>query len=141
MVASTAEASSTVAASPPSVHSLNHKGCSAAHWAASGGDLDVCRALAEIHGVDFATANSEGNTPLTKAIEHGREPVVEWLLTSGRCEQAVAKAAGYAARLAARHSADESTNEISELMQSYLLAQYYLRLQLHNGSGEVGGSA
>ena len=46
---------------------------------------------------------------------------------SGRCEPAVAEAAGYAARLAARHhSADDVTDRISELLQSYLLAQYLL---------------
>uniref|UniRef100_A0A7S0NRB7 Uncharacterized protein n=1 Tax=Calcidiscus leptoporus TaxID=127549 RepID=A0A7S0NRB7_9EUKA len=109
------------------MHALNSKGCSAAHWAASGGDLAVCRLLAETRGVDFSAPNLEGNTPLTKAIEHQRAPVVQWLLESGRCGAAVTDAAGYAARLAARHSADATTNEISELMQSYLLARYYLR--------------
>ena len=109
------------------VHALNERGCSAAHWAASGGDLSTCQCLAEAHGVDFARRNREGNTPLTKAIEHGREDVVRWLLTSGRCEEAVGEAAGYAARLAARPSADDATHRISECLQSYLLAHYYLR--------------
>lgn len=112
---------------------LNAKGCSAAHWAASGGDLAVCRLLAEEHGLDFARANHEGNTPLTKAIEHGREDVVTWLLQSGRCEAAwrqigepsVSDAAGYAARLATRHSADATTARIAETLQAYLLAAYH----------------
>jgi ankyrin repeat protein len=109
------------------MRALNHKGCSAAHWAASGGDLETCIALAEEYGVDFSEPNIEGNTPLTKAIEHGREPVVTWLLTSGRCETAVGEAAGYAARLAARHSADDVTERVSELLQSYLVARHYLQ--------------
>jgi ankyrin repeat protein len=41
-----------------SVHSLNYKGCSAAHWAASGGNLDVCRYLANEHQV---TAQLDSN--------------------------------------------------------------------------------
>mgnify|MGYP006089661207 CR=1 FL=1 len=126
------------AVSSLSIHAINSKGCSAAHWSASGGDLEVCRALAEVHGVDFSKENLEGNTPLTKAVEHGREDIVMWLLTSGRCEEAVAEAAGYAARLAARHSADDTTERISELMQCYLLAQHYLTLgQPLSGDEEV----
>ena len=119
----------SVDAASRTMRSLNARGCSAAHWAASGGDLDTCMFLAEQHGVDFAALNSEGNTPLTKAIEHGREPVVQWLLTSGRCEAAVGEAAGYAARLAARHSADDVTERISELLQCYLVARHYLEQQ------------
>jgi len=40
-------------------HKLNLKGCSAAHWAASGGDLAVCRLLAEDYEVDFSVPNLE----------------------------------------------------------------------------------
>ena len=54
---------------------------------------------------------------------------VRWLLVSGRCEHTLAEAAGYAARLAARHAAEDTTDRISEMMQSYLLAQYYLKQQ------------
>ena len=50
------------------------------------------------------------------------EPVVRWLLESSRCETAVADAAGYAARLAARHSADSTVERISEMMQCYLVS-------------------
>ena len=80
------------------VAALNHKGCSAAHWAASGGDRAVCSLLGEELGLDFATPNGEGNTPLTKAVEHRREDVVRWLLESGRCEATVFDAAGYIPR-------------------------------------------
>lgn len=121
------------------VHALNAKGCSAAHWAASGGDLAVCRLLADECGVDFSASNFEGNTPLTKAIEHGREDVVLWLLQAGRCERGrgVADAAGYAARLSMRRSATDATHRISEAMQSYLLAMYYLRRAAE--ARDVGG--
>ena len=54
---------------------------------------------------------------------------VRWLLVSGRCEHTLAEAAGYAARLAARHAAEDTTDRISEMMQSYLLAQCYLTQQ------------
>ena len=54
---------------------------------------------------------------------------MQWLLTSGRCEAAVGEAAGYAARLAARHSADDVTERISELLQCYLVARHYLEQQ------------
>ena len=54
---------------------------------------------------------------------------MRWLLVSGRCEHTLAEAAGYAARLAARHAAEDTTDRISEMMQSYLLAQYYLKQQ------------
>ena len=110
------------------MQALNYKGCSAAHWAASGGDLPTCVALAEVYGVDFALANVEGNTPLTKAIEHGREEVVQWLLTSGRTEAAIGAAAAYAARLSARFGANDTTHRISEMLQAYLVARHYLRV-------------
>ena len=44
----------------------------------------VCRALAEVHGLSFSERNHEGNTPLSKAIEHRREHIVTWLLTATR---------------------------------------------------------
>ena len=77
----------------------------------------------------FSHANDEGNTPLTKAVEHGREEVLEWLLTSGRCEADVGAASAYAARLAARHAADDATCRISEKLQAYLVARHYLERQ------------
>ena len=57
----------------------NRNGCTVAHWAASGGNVHVCRYLAEIVGVDFSVANHGGNTPLTHAVAFGRTAVVEWL--------------------------------------------------------------
>jgi len=57
----------------------NRNGCTVAHWAASGGNLEVCKYLAEVVGVDFFAPNRGGNTPLTHAVAFGRADVVEWL--------------------------------------------------------------
>ena len=58
----------------------NRNGCTVAHWAASGGSLEVCRYLADTMEVDFSVPNHGGNTPLTHAVAFGRSDVVEWLL-------------------------------------------------------------
>lgn len=58
----------------------NRNGCTVAHWAASGGNLQVCQYLAEIIQVDFSEPNRGGNTPLTHAVAFGRKDIVEWLL-------------------------------------------------------------
>lgn len=57
----------------------NRNGCTVAHWAASGGNLQVCKYLAEVVGVDFFVPNYGGNTPLTHAVAFGRLDVVQWL--------------------------------------------------------------
>lgn len=57
----------------------NRNGCTVAHWAASGGNLEVCKYLGEIVGVDFFVPNHGGNTPLTHAVAFGRLDVVQWL--------------------------------------------------------------
>jgi ankyrin repeat protein len=57
----------------------NRNGCTVAHWAASGGNLECCRYLHETIGVDFSQPNNGGNTPLTHAVAFGRADVVEWL--------------------------------------------------------------
>ena len=54
----------------------NRNGCTVAHWAASGGNLEVCQYLADIVGVNFFTPNHGGNTPLTHAVAFGRVEVV-----------------------------------------------------------------
>lgn len=78
----------------------NHNGCTVAHWAASGGNLDgaypvhsqgylmlvcsscgkVCKYLADTFKVDFSIPNHGGNTPISHAVAFGRNKVVEWLL-------------------------------------------------------------
>ncbi len=57
----------------------NRNGCTVAHWAASGGNVDVCRYLHEVLQVDFSVSNHGGNTPLTHAVAFGRSEVVKWL--------------------------------------------------------------
>ena len=57
----------------------NRNGCTVAHWAASGGNLEVCKYLAEVAHVDFSVPNNGGNTPLTHAVAFGRAEVVSWL--------------------------------------------------------------
>jgi ankyrin repeat protein len=58
----------------------NRNGCGVEHWSSSGGNLEVCRYLAEVCNVDFTTPNYGGNTPLTHAVAFGRTDVVNWLL-------------------------------------------------------------
>ena len=58
----------------------NRNGCSVAHWAASGGNIEVCRYLHSIANVDFTVTNYGGNSPLSHAVAFGRTNVVEWLL-------------------------------------------------------------
>ena len=57
----------------------NRNGCTVAHWASSGGNLEVCQYLAEKVGIDFSLPNHGGNTPLTHAVAFGRVEVVQWL--------------------------------------------------------------
>jgi ankyrin repeat protein len=57
----------------------NRNGCSVAHWAASGGDLDVCKYLAEVVNVNFFEPNHGGNTPLAHAVAFGRAEVVNYI--------------------------------------------------------------
>jgi ankyrin repeat protein len=58
----------------------NRNGCSVAHWAASGGNVEVCQYLHDVANVDFTRANYGGNTPLSHAVAFGRTAVVDWLL-------------------------------------------------------------
>ena len=57
----------------------NRNGCTVAHWAASGGDLEVCKYLHGIARVDFSVENYARNTPLSHAVAYGRYDVVKWL--------------------------------------------------------------
>ena len=58
----------------------NRNGCTVAHWAASGGSLEVCQYLAKTAKLDFRVQNDNGNTPLSHAVAFGRTSVVQWLL-------------------------------------------------------------
>jgi len=57
----------------------NRNGCTVAHWAASGGNLEVCKYLFNCVGVDFEVPNDAGNTPLSHAVAYGRIDVIKWL--------------------------------------------------------------
>lgn len=57
----------------------NQNGCSVAHWAASGGSLEICQYLHDVVGVNFFEPNHGGNTPLTHAVAFGRVDVARWL--------------------------------------------------------------
>jgi ankyrin repeat protein len=61
----------------------NRNGCTVAHWASSGGNLEVCKYLADVVGVDFFLPNHGGNTPLTHAVAFGRVEIVQWLKDQG----------------------------------------------------------
>ena len=67
-------------------HGVNRNGCTVAHWASSGGNVEVCKYLHEVVGVDFGQSNYGGNTPLTHAVAFGRADVVQWLRSSLRTE-------------------------------------------------------
>lgn len=62
----------------PSDNSVMYKG-TCAHWAASGGNLEICQYLKTIVNVNFFQANHGGNTPLTHAVAFGRLEIVKWL--------------------------------------------------------------
>ena len=72
-------------------NTANRNGCTVAHWAASGGNVEVCKYLAEIAGVDFSIPNNGGNTPLTHAVAFGREEVVAWLRETLHSDEAFAE--------------------------------------------------
>lgn len=58
----------------------NRNGCSVAHWAASGGNLEICKYLHNVVGVEFVNVqNHAGNTPLSHAVAYKRVDVVRWL--------------------------------------------------------------
>jgi len=57
----------------------NRNGCSVAHWAASGGNLELCKYLHSTQNIDFSEGNYAGNTPLSHAVAYGRNDVVKWL--------------------------------------------------------------
>lgn len=61
-------------------HFCNKDGCSSAHWAAAGGNVDVCKYLYEEVGVDFDEPDNSGKVPLNHAIDYGHDDVVKWIL-------------------------------------------------------------
>eukprot|EP00658_Telonema_sp_P-2_P047228 TRINITY_DN3580_c0_g6_i1.p1 TRINITY_DN3580_c0_g6~~TRINITY_DN3580_c0_g6_i1.p1 ORF type:complete len:416 (-),score=61.25 TRINITY_DN3580_c0_g6_i1:121-1368(-) len=64
----------------------NHWGCNCSHWAAMSevGEMvsvEMCRLLHDEVGVGFGKPQSEGHTPLDKAVLRGNSGVVRWLLS------------------------------------------------------------
>ena len=93
----------------------NRNGCTVAHWAASGGNLQVCQYLAETVGVDFTEPNYGGNTPLAHAVAFGRTNVVEWLRNDICADENDAMAAELAAKFAGWKEGDFNRKEIVKL--------------------------
>lgn len=59
----------------------NRNDASVAHWAAAGGNLDMCRYLYDEFGVRFDEKDKEGNNPLHHAVSSSHHDVSEWLIT------------------------------------------------------------
>lgn len=93
----------------------NRNGCTVAHWAASGGNLEVCKYLADVVGVDFSVPNYGGNTPLTHAVAFGRVDVVQWLRGVGREEDSIA--ASLAEDFCVWTEGDEKRKQVLTLFQ------------------------
>ena len=89
----------------------NRNGCSVAHWAASGGNLAVCKYLYE-KGVDFDVVNHAGNSPLCHAVAYGREEVVFWLNNVVGASQ---EAKELATKFATWMDGDESRKQVLNL--------------------------
>jgi hypothetical protein len=62
-------------------HKVNQKGGNVAHWAAAGGNLDVCRFLHDELSVNFNEECEECNTPLYYAELCGHDDVAKWIKT------------------------------------------------------------
>lgn len=93
----------------------NRNGCTVAHWASSGGDLSVCRYLAETVGVDFTQPNFGGNTPLTHAVAFGRTDVTKWLRNNICADDDDAVAADLAATFVGWSDGDRNRKEVLSL--------------------------
>jgi ankyrin repeat protein len=59
-----------------------HGHCIQAHWAAAGGDINICRYLYNELGLGFSgadTQDSEGKTPLDIALLFSHSDVADWI--------------------------------------------------------------
>jgi ankyrin repeat protein len=61
----------------------NYFGCTAAHWCAARGDVELCQWFHRA-GLPFNTVNKGGHSPLHKAAWHGQENIVYWLVDGVR---------------------------------------------------------
>ena len=60
-------------------HLCNDMGCNAAHFAATGGHLDICQYLCDKFSVDIFRQNENGDSALDQAIAFDRRLVVDWM--------------------------------------------------------------
>ena len=97
----------------------NRNGCTVAHWAASGGNIQVCQYLARTVGVDFTKPNFGGNTPLTHAVAFGRVDVVEWLRNEICDAMDDSVAAGLAKNFVGWTEGDENRKQVLNLFQDW----------------------
>ena len=97
----------------------NCNGCTVAHWAASGGNLQVCQYLAETVGVDFTKPNNGGNTPLTHAVAFGRTDVVEWLRSGICADEEDFLAADLAKKFVGWKEGDRNRQEVLNLFEDW----------------------
>ena len=63
---------------PAELHAANRFGCTAIHWAASGGSVAVLRWLYE-QGLDFTVINDAGHGCVQKAAWRGHTEALQWL--------------------------------------------------------------
>ena len=61
------------------LHHRNKFGCTAIHWAATGGNVLVLKWLYE-KGLDFNVVNDAGYGAVSKAAYHRHKEALEWLL-------------------------------------------------------------
>jgi ankyrin repeat protein len=97
----------------------NRNGCTLAHWAASGGNLEMCHYLAQTVGVNFTEPNYGGNTPLTHAVAFGREDVVKWLLNDIYVESGDSVAAELAKDFVGWTDGDRNREAVLNLFQDW----------------------
>ena len=66
---------------PEDIHAKNKFGCTAVHWASSGGDVTVLQWL-YVRGLDFSVINSSGHGAVQKASWRRHKAALEWLIFS-----------------------------------------------------------
>jgi hypothetical protein len=89
-----------------------------AHWAVSGGNLEVCKYLAEVVGVDFTITNYAGNTPLSHAVAYSRVDIIQWLQNDLGVQDEGGQASDLAWDFVGWLEGDKKRKQIFDLFQS-----------------------